>query len=430
MGLTKMSVIELFDVIGGLHMKGRYLTTAIAACVISFTVGLGTTCLGFFVLPVTKEYGFPISAFVLHISILFLASAVGLMLAPKILGKFGMRKLVVINGVIAGAGFAGFSLCTNVAMFYVISAIVGVLYFAGSMYVIPMLLNNWFVKAKGTLMGISMAFSGVCGALMGLILPGIITSAGYRTGYVVLGVIEAAFMLYAGIFLVRDKPEDCGLKPYGWEEATSAAGAKSGASPATGFTLKELMGKWQFWVMVAGFLLYNIVSTVNSNLNTHYRLQGIDPVHAGWLVSILMAVMIVVKIGEGIASDKLGAIKTMIICCATSVIAFLILPQTSFGMLVIAVCILSIGASSINVMQPLVVQSAVGLKHFPSIWSFMLVVNSIGSFVGTPLYGLSVDITGSYIPAMYIASGVSAVCIVLINIPALSLLKKKKELQA
>ncbi|MDO4313807.1 MAG: MFS transporter [Eubacteriales bacterium] len=412
--------------------KGRYLAIIAAGCILSFSLGLGTTCLGFFVGPVTAALGLSVTKFVTHISVLTTFSIVGFSIAGFLVQKLGLKKLVILNGIVSGGCIALFSQCKSIFAFYVLSAIIGLLFFPGSSYVIPIMLSKWFIKSRGKVMGFCFAFSGVCGTVMGLIIPPIISSAGWKIGYLVLGAFEAGLLIITGLFLIKDSPEDCGMKPYGWEEQTAASNSgttKGAIKEEVSYTMKELTRTWQFWGLALAIVLINVMASITSHYSNHYTIQGLNAEQAGYLVSLLSLVMIFTKIAEGAVSDKIGPTKTMAVCMITYCIGFLLLTRTSFGILAAGAAILSIGAASVTVMIPLLTQMSVGPKHYASIWAIISIVNSLGTVIGNLVYGFVVDAAGNYLPILYANAGISILCAVLFSVPVTSL-KKKRDAEA
>ena len=79
-------------------------------------------------------------------------------------------------------------------------------------------MNNWFKAKVGTSLGIAMAFMGVGGAIFAQITGVLIESIGWRSTYIVLGVIVAILILPFSIFVIRSKPEQLNMTAYGADE--------------------------------------------------------------------------------------------------------------------------------------------------------------------------------------------------------------------
>lgn len=105
---------------------------------------------------------------------------------------------------------------------------------------VPSLINAWCVKRVGFFVGLCMAFTGIGGVIFNPVGSALIASGpeGWRTGYLVFGVIILVVTLPFTLFVVRSKPADKGLEPYG---ASDIAGAKAKAT----WPCAALIARWR-----------------------------------------------------------------------------------------------------------------------------------------------------------------------------------------
>ena len=67
-------------------------------------------------------------------------------------------------------------------------------------------------------MGISAAFSGLIGMIGSSFLGMAIPAFGWRVSYMAVGIVSTALVLPISLFILRYKPEEMGLLPYGAED--------------------------------------------------------------------------------------------------------------------------------------------------------------------------------------------------------------------
>ena len=60
---------------------------------------------------------------------------------------------------------------------------------------VTVMINYWFNKNNGLMTSIAMGFSGLAAALLSPFLTGIITSSGWRTGYMTVAALTVLFNL-------------------------------------------------------------------------------------------------------------------------------------------------------------------------------------------------------------------------------------------
>ncbi|MPN40920.1 hypothetical protein SDC9_188460 [bioreactor metagenome] len=74
-------------------MDKRYIKAAVSAFIMMFAAAFVTSCLSYFVLPITTELGYERSAFTIYYTLLGLVTMVCMPFAGKLAGKIGVRKM-------------------------------------------------------------------------------------------------------------------------------------------------------------------------------------------------------------------------------------------------------------------------------------------------------------------------------------------------
>ena len=105
----------------------------------------------------------------------------------------------------------------------------------------PVLVNAWFVARRGLVLGIVLAGTGVGGLIWATIGPSLAqSSVGWRGVISIMAAAMAICTILPALFLIRNKPADVGLVPYGAEATEAAAGGapgftagRPGASPTS-----------------------------------------------------------------------------------------------------------------------------------------------------------------------------------------------------
>lgn len=117
--------------------------------------------------------------------------------------------------------FALYGLACSYAAYCLAAAVAGVSYGLGTMIPLAILLERWFVQKRSLAIGICSAATGV--ATLGL--PSVITALVEAKGLQFSFLVEAgliALLSLLSFMLLRNYPEDMGLKPYGAEETSHA----------------------------------------------------------------------------------------------------------------------------------------------------------------------------------------------------------------
>lgn len=392
-------------------MGAPYVKTAISACLIMSAMIAGTVSFGFFMDPVTSDLGFDRSTFSLYFSLITIVGTVTLPIYGKLIARFGTRRFVILGGIWTGATMAALSLCTTLPMFYIVGCLIGLGFFACSYAVVPVIVNEWFVEKNGFVMGAAAACGGIVAMVLSLVFPAVIESAGWEAGYVLLGIVVFALTTPVGIFLLKSSPADIGLTAFGAKESEVGATGKE----LSGVPYSSALKMPQLWAILIAFLLLAVTVTVTQHLAAYFVSTGFDPIMAGVFMSVISGGLIFTSSGAGIIADKLGLVKTLFLCSALYLVSFVLLPASSSIIVIcIALVLMSIGNANTSVFAPMVTGAVFGQRDYAAIWGLVSMANVLGQAIGAPLWGLAFDLTGSYVPGMYISAAIVALSFIML----------------
>lgn len=394
-------------------MKGEYLKTAIAACLVMSAMIAGTVSFGFFMDPVTSDLGFDRSTFSLYFSLITVVGTITLPIYGKLIMKYGTRRFVILGGIWTGLTMAAFSLCDSLVTFYIVGCLVGLGFFGCSYAVVPVIVNSWFVEKNGSVMGATAACGGIVAMVLSMVFPTLIESMGWQMGYVFLGVIVFLLTVPAGAFLLHPAPEDVGLSPYGADANGSAQAAE--AHEEGGMSFGQALKSPKLWATIASFLLLAVTVTVTQHLAAHFVSVGFSAVIAGVFMSVISAGIIVTNPLAGVLSDKMGLMKAFLLCSALYLVSFILLPSTgSIAIICVGLLLMSIGNANTSVFAPMMTGSIFGQRDYAAIWGLISMACVLGQAIGAPLWGLAYDLTGGYAIGMYISAVVVATAFVIL----------------
>lgn len=386
-------------------MSVPYVKTAVAACLIMSAMIAGTVSFGFFMDPVTRDLGFDRSTFSLYFSLITVVGTITLPVYGKLIARFGTRPFVIFGGIWTGLTMAALSLCTSLPMFYVVGCLIGLGFFGCSYAAVPVIVNTWFVEKNGFVMGVAAACGGIVAMVLSLVFPMVIESLGWQAGYILLGVVVFAFTTPVGVVLLRSNPSDVGLTPFGAKEDAKAAAAGDVPGVPYGKALKMP----QLWMVLLAFLLLAITVTITQHLAAYFVSVGFSAIMAGVFMSVISGGLIITSSCAGIVADKLGLLKTLLICSTLYLVSFLMLPASALiPVICVALFLMSIGNANTSVFAPMVTGAVFGQRDYAAIWGLVSMANVLGQAIGAPLWGLAFDLTGSYTVGMYISAVIVA----------------------
>jgi len=166
--------------------------------------------------------------------------------------RFGARKVISIFSVILGMGTI---LMGTARSFWQACIFYGIVGMGGAAMWTPIitLVQRWFgVRKKGMALGILSTGFGLGFATMGRFYPFIVAWRGWRYCWYILGV-AALLMVIVNALLLRSKPEDKGLSPWGESEARPQQ--KEASRRTQKIALSEIIFISNFWFIAFSYLL-------------------------------------------------------------------------------------------------------------------------------------------------------------------------------
>jgi MFS family permease len=376
-------LLDIAGTRGGLRRQGWVV---VAAC---FTVmyGVWNSHAGFGVfLPVlADEFGWSRGAISVTASINLIVGGVLAFLVGAASDRFGPRPVLLLSSVLVGGLYA---LAATIGALWHFYLVLGFLAGVGmaSIYLVPAAtVSRWFVGQRGLALGI--LFSGLNLAyLTGPLLSAyLIQGVGWRTAYVVLGVIVWAVAIPASL-LARDPPG-------GSVEAPGDPGAAPG-----GLTARESLGDVRLWLLTAAWLLHAVsVMMIAVHLVPYVKDRGVALESASLALTVYGVGNTLGRILFGGAADRLGT-KPMFRLCMTMQIAALVWIVTGPSLATLAGVIFWYGLSSAGT-DTTIAKGAVetfGVRAIGAVMGIMSFGWRIGAAAGPALAGFLYDATGAY----------------------------------
>lgn len=337
-----------------------------------------------------------------------------------LLDRYGPRVVVPVAVSLLSAGMAGSGFISELWHFYLFQGVVvgastgGLGYTAHSVF-----LPNWFVRQRG--LAIGLAFSGVgVGALV--LLPAIqwlITTAGWRWSYLLLGLLALVVVAPLNSIFQRREPQDLGLLPDG-HTAAAHPGQKrreilTVVDPTwavTDWTARRALGTGRFWLVSGAFFLTLFAFyLVQVHQVAHVVDQGYSRVFAASILGASGILASIAGIVWGAVSDRIGREPVWTLGCTGYFVALLLLlllgPDRAWMLYALVVCQGFLGGA----MAPLyasIPAEIFGGTHFGAVLGCLSVGAGLGSALGPWVGGLLYDATGSYRAAFLLALGAVA----------------------
>ena len=370
--------------------------------------------ISFFTDPVTQELGIERSQFTLYFTIVTLVGLVAAPIAGKVLKKVNIRLFMTVCTLLGALSFVGFSFASNIYIFYALAVLQGISLIAGSIVPSSVLITNWFNEKRGLALGIALSGSGFGGIILSPIVNSLISSLGWRTTYLILGIVIAVTIVPLTVFVVRFKPSDIGLTPLG------QAPSKDKKQELTGMKQKDVLKTASFWILCTAIVVTGIVAnTMIINLTPFLTDIGATTQRAAFLLSLGSAMVIVGKLLVGRMFDKMGLTLMIFFLGICNILSFVFLRNADAQIPGLLYAIFTgFGATALTIAPSYITAYLYGEKDFSSIFGTVSMFSSLGTALSAVFGGVVYGINNSYGLVLTVLIGLSVVSCVLYYLAA------------
>jgi sugar phosphate permease len=408
------------------RLTARNIHYAWAMVVVTFVAALVSAGVagapGVFISPLQKEFGWSTAEISSALSIRFFLFGLTAPFAAALMNRYGLRTVSATALI-----FVALSLLLSLGMtqLWHMMALWGVLGGIGTGMTALVLgatvSARWFHTRRGLVVGILTA-SFATGQLVFLPMLAHVTEAlGWRPA---LGVLCAMLALAAtGVLLVmRDRPSDVGLRPYGdtGTEPLPAPAPATGPIMANALTaLRDGSRSWVFWALFGTFFICgaSTVGLVQVHLIPMCADFGIPQVQAASLLAAIGVFDFVGTIVSGWLSDRYDNRWLLFWYYGLRGISLLILPMTDFSFYGLSLFAVFYGLDWVATVPPTVRLTAqrFGAERANLVFGWIFCGHQLGAAAAAFAGGLTRTLWQSYLPAFF-AAGVLCLIAALVAI--------------
>lgn len=345
---------------------------------------------GFFVGPVTAEFGWSPSQFFLSYTVMM---SLGLITGPivgSLVRRHGLRAIGILG--LIGHSISYFLLSYNtgsLAIWYLSWAVLAVLG-AGSLPIVwTGVLNGWFEKHRGKAIGITMMGTGLGAFLLPPMVEFVISNYGWRSAYRAVGVGALLVSLPVVLALFRENKA----------EATGDGSPSGIATRSWGMSRSEAMRTYRFWLLGAVlFLTVVVVAGVLSNFPRIMGEQGFEPAAIARIAAVMGITVVFGRLAVGFLVDKYWAPGVAAVFFVLPAIALTLLWKgdvSTTTALVVAVMIGLAAGAELDLLAYLTGRFF-GPDHYPEIFGAIIAFFTVGAGIAPPLFGAVAQATGGY----------------------------------
>jgi MFS family permease len=353
------------------------------------------------------------------------------LVAGLLVDRIGLRKLMIIGAVVAGAGFILLSQVSQLWQFYLLYGIIAPAGVAFG-HVVPSVstVRRWFMRRAALAVSITLSGSGLGAVILIPVFHSVIKDSGWGAAYIVLGVTMVAG-IFIGSMLMKKDPESQGLHPDGIEpDAVELASRSDFSARGQTWSVKEAFKTRTWWLFLFTQFYYMAILAFIGHLKFWSEDLHVSSGIANAQLSILVGAAVASRLLMGLLSDwtmkRFGVTRkpTLYLCTIVTAIGCMVAmgihDGNGAGLVAVAVLVglgYGIGLS----IFPTYFGDLFGVMNVPTLWGVMYLCGpGVFGAIGPLLFGFIHDKTGSYNIAFLITAimcTLSVVCLFFIKPP-------------
>ena len=391
--------------------------TFLTALIAAGTVGAP----GVFIVPLQKEFGWSTAEISSALSIRFILFGLMAPFAAALLNRYGLRNVTLASLLVVASGLVASLFMTQVWQLVLLwGVVIGLGTGMTALVLGATIAARWFAARRGLVVGILTA-SVATGQLVFLpLLASLTESLGWRPA---LGLICVMLGLAASVVLLvmRDRPGDLGLRPFGDEGTEPLPAPPPNTAPimaAALGTLRDAARTKVFWILFATFFICG--ASTNGLIQVHLIPMcldfGIPQVHAAGLLAAMGIFDFVGTILSGWLSDRYDNRWLLFWYYGLRGLSLLLLPFSDFSFYGLSLFAMFYGLDWIATVPPTVRLTAqrFGPERANLVFGWIFAGHQLGAGAAAFGAGLSRTVLESYLPAFFVAGALCVFAAVII----------------
>ncbi len=312
---------------------------------------------------------------------------------------------MLVGCALLGSALVLHSVAQGTAVVYISRVMMGIsLGFVG---VLPsvVLVSNWFVRRRGTALGILLTGTSIGGVLIPPLATPLIERFGWRTAMALVSLLIWIVLAPAIAILVRTRPP---------------VAEADGREATEGFSFGEALRTSHFWIFAIGAaLIFYPIFVTSQQLILQTAKIGMSAWQGTLVLSGLFAVSVGGKFLFGFLSDRFSPPRVIVVCTAVMFASTFLLLDLNATTAFLFLIPFGLGYGGAFVLIQRLVADMFGERDYPKILGAITIGDTLGAVVGGMITGRLADAYGGdYTVGFYgviIATGFALGLMVVLN---------------
>ena len=288
---------------------------------------------GVLIVPLQHQFGWSRATISLAVSINLVLFGLAGPFAAALMQRFGIRRVVLVALVLVSAGSA---LTVRIHAPWQLYLLWGVVVGTGAGCMATVLAatvaTRWFVARRGLVTGTLTAASATGQLAFLPLLAWLVKAHGWRSASIAVAV--GALLVWPLVaLLMRDRPEDVGLRAYGAAEDTPPVATTGNPIAAAFDGLRVAVRSRDFWLLAGSFAICG--ATTNGLIGTHLIPacvdHGIPETTAAGLLALMGVFDVVGTMASGWLTDRIEPRRLLFWYYGLRGVSLMLLPSALSG---------------------------------------------------------------------------------------------------
>ena len=407
-----------------LKIEYKWIIIILSFLMVMTVLGFCSSSKSIFISAVCNALGLTRSGFSFNETARYISTATVNIFFGAFMLKYGAKKLICAGFISLITSMMIYSFSTSSLGFIVGGVFLGIGLSFTTTTMVGAIVNKWWKKNSGTIMGLVLASNGIGSTIAIQILTPIIHAGdpfAYRNAYRLVAIILSVVLLLIIIFFKNDPRNNENNKN------TCVAGPKKNKM----YYKSVLKTPYFYLAAICIFISGMVLQSMNGITAPLLEDAGIRSNTIANVLSVSSMMLFITKFGIGFIYDRTGIRTTISLCYVCSILAiiFLLLIYAGNGILLafIYAIIASIALPLETIMLPIYAREFFDEKTFNTALGILVSVNTAGYATGAPLANLCYDLSGSYAIALISSAALMIFALVLMHFVITIAKMKRKE---
>ena len=350
-------------------------------------------CFGVFLKPLVDEFGWSRAAASGAMSLMMGVSGLIGVLMGRLTDRYRARTVIAVGTVVGASAFFLLSRMDSLWQFYLYFGVGGGICVGSSYTPVSATVSKWFTKRRSLALGIALMGIGVGQMILSPVSELIISTAGWRTAYIVLAAAVLVCALPALIVMGRRPPSAASraVEPGGGQVSVAVPRPQGMATTEAARTAPFWMLMWTGLVISAGFYIvaaHIVPAATDVGISSSAAALILTVSSFGGLFGTVTAWVITVRLGN--------RITLLLLILGEAVGMFLFIVTKSAWSFYVVALIFGFSFGGASPVRQGMVPPLFGLRAVGSILGLAFLAWSIGGIAGPYMAGLIFDSSGDY----------------------------------